>query len=260
MTRAVVIPVRGHRPTWLGLILVAALLLVPLSAFSQTEETGGPVESPQRFAFELRFGPYYPEVDDGLNGSPYATIFGDSSDLMTEFEFDYQPARIFVGTFGIGAAIGFMHASDKAMVHDDSTQRSEDETGLWILPLSLLAVVRFDIFAERWNVPLVPFVKFGFTYSIWWTTNENGVSTGTDSGGDSVSGYGGSAGLRLGGGIMLRLDWIEPTAARTFDNAFGVNHSYIIFEYYWAWVDGFGAEGRMDVGDANWILGLALEF
>jgi hypothetical protein len=39
-----------------------------------------------------------------------------------------------------------------------------------------------------------------------------------------------------------------------------VNHSYLFFEYYWAWLDNFGADDRPNLGDDSWALGLAFEF
>jgi hypothetical protein len=244
-----------------GVVAVGVLLTsTPARAERQERRTDDDdeIESPQRFALELRFGPYYPEVDANLGsgpcGPPYQATFGSDSALYSEVELDYQALDIYVGTLGVGAAVGIFSATGNAF-EEGTCQRSADETKLWILPMSLLAIVRFDIFADRWRVPLVPFIKVGFTYAVWWTTNANGIS---ESGSDR--GYGGTAGLRLGGGLMLRLDWIEPTTARTFDNEFGVNHSYIFFEYYWAWLDGFGSETRMNVGDNTWALGLALEF
>jgi len=249
-----------------GVVIMAAIVaMAPRAVMAQTTSTEEEIESPQRFAFELRFGSYYPDVDEGLadtrcGAGPYESIFGRRGDLYTEAEFDYQFLDIFVGTLAVGGAIGVFHAQDSALAQGTSVcEASNDETNLWILPVSLLAVLRFDIFAERWSVPLVPYFKVGLTYAFWWSSDEEGISTIEGTNGEE-RGFGGSLGLRLGGGIMLRLDWIEPRAARSMDNEYGINHSYIFFEYYWAWIDGFGQEGRMNVGDATWALGLALEF
>jgi hypothetical protein len=243
--------------TWAVLLLALASIARPAAA--QTFAAEGPSESPQRFSFEARFGPYSPDIDASLpdvrgGQGPYAATFGSESRFYTEFEFDWQAFRFYVGSFGVGGAAGIFSATAKALA-EDSSQRSEDDTSLWVLPLTLLVNLRFDYFAERWNVPLVPFFKFGLTYALWWATDADGVA---EAGGEQ--GSGGTAGLRIGGGLMLRLDWIEPRVARTFDNEFGVNHSYLFFEWYWAWLDGFGAEDRMNLTDSTWALGVALEF
>src|SRR6185436_11967112 len=48
-------------------------------------------ETPTSFAVELRFGPYYPEVDEefeGKAGTPYKDVFGDSAQFYFGLEFD----------------------------------------------------------------------------------------------------------------------------------------------------------------------------
>ncbi len=244
-------------------LLVASLWMIPQDADAQASLTyEANIASPQRFAFEIRFGPYLPEVDDNMpadstacGSGPFNATFGDSSSLMTEIEFDWQALNIFVGTLGIGGSVGVYHVTANAF-NEGLCTRSSDETGLWVIPLTLMAVVRFDIFQTRWNVPLIPYFKAGISYGIWVATDASGISTSSD----GSSGYGGSFGLRLAGGLMIGLDWIEPRAARTFDNEFGVNHTYLFFEWYWAWLDGFGSDNRMDVGDNTWVAGLAFEF
>ncbi len=257
MTRAV-----GTRT--IACALAALALVAGREAAAQSVLTQpGHHESPQRFAFELRFGPYMPEVDESIppgssacGSGPYTAVFGNSDGLMTELELDWQALDIFVGTLGIGGSIGIFHATAKAFEQGSCTTRSDDETGLWVLPLTAMVVLRFDIFADRWSVPLVPYFKAGINYSIWIATDADGIASADD----GSRGYGGTFGMRLAGGLMLRLDWIEPRSARTFDNEFGVNHSYLFFEYYWSWVDGFGSDDRMNLSDATWVAGLALEF
>lgn len=258
---ASIVPPRGLLAFASSVVFV--LMLVSTEAVAESGLTEEPsTSSPQRFAFELRFGPYLPDIDDSVpagstacGSGPYDAVFDNDSGLMTELELDWQALDIFVGSLGIGASIGVFHVTNSAF-EEGSCTRSDDETGLWVLPLNLLAVVRFDIFADRWSVPLVPYFKAGISYAIWIATDADGISTADD----GSRGYGGSFGLRLAGGLMLQLDWIEPRAARTFDNEFGVNHSYLFFEYYWAWVDNFGSGNRMNLGDGTWVLGLALEF
>ena len=248
---------------FLVVVVVAAVWSAPNGASAQASLTyEANEESPQRFAFEIRFGPYLPDVDESIGAGttscgsgPYAATFNNDSGLMTEIEFDWQALNIFIGTLAIGGSLGVFHVTNTAF-EEGSCTRSDDETGLWVLPITLMAVLRFDIFSTRWNVPLVPYFKAGISYGIWIATDANGIATADD----GSRGYGGSFGMRLAGGLMLGLDWIEPRAQRTFDNEFGVNHSYLFFEWYWSWLDGFGSENRMNVGDSTWVAGLALEF
>ena len=66
-------------------------------------ETYNRYKSPQRFAFELTFGPYIPDIDSEFNGArtPYKDYFGSGSNLLTRVEFDVlsclleQPGRVY---------------------------------------------------------------------------------------------------------------------------------------------------------------------
>jgi hypothetical protein len=246
-----------------ALVLSTLIVLSASEASAQSVLTDDAhIESPQRFAFELRFGPYSPEIDDGLpqgttacGSGPYAAVFDNDTALMTEVEFDWQALNIFIGTLGLGGSMGVFHVKAMAFNEGECT-RSEDETGLWLLPLTAMVVLRFDIFATLWSIPLVPYFKVGLSYNIWIATDAEGTATAAD----GSRGYGGSFGLRLAGGVMLQLDWLEPRSARTFDNEYGVNHSYLFFEWYRSWADSFGSGDRMNVGDNTWVAGLALEF
>ena len=55
-----------------------------------TPASDHPYRSAQNFALELRFGPYYPNVDDepGLNGTPFKDRFGDKSCVYVGLELD----------------------------------------------------------------------------------------------------------------------------------------------------------------------------
>jgi hypothetical protein len=82
-----------------------------------------------QFAFEVRFGPYWPQVDseDGLSGTPYESTFGNDGRFYFGLEFDWMPLRIpYVGTFGVGVGWGYTWASANAL---RSGVRSDDRAG-----------------------------------------------------------------------------------------------------------------------------------
>lgn len=74
--------------------------------------------SPQHYLFEIKFGPYSPQVGDSiaLHGSTtYSDVFGDSASakgarppvgLLSQFEFDYQFLHRF-GILGVGLSAGY---------------------------------------------------------------------------------------------------------------------------------------------------------
>ena len=243
-----------------GLLLAA--WLQPADASPGHEQRS--YESPQYFAFEFKLGPYKPNIDSEFDGaaSPYADLFGDSSALLFRGEFDVQFVRL-AGSLGIGFSAGYARDSAAALVDtggtgtpSDSSERSAGTTKIELVPISLLAVYRFDWLARRLSIPLVPFAKAGFNYTIWRIKRGDGSTASVD--GDDASG--GSAGFQFNLGMALQLDVLEPSAAKTLDSDMGINHSYVFIELVHCTADGFGSDEKLNVGDTTWQAGLAFEF
>jgi len=216
-------------------------------------------ESPQSWAFEARFGPYKPLIDEEFGGTgPYERVFGDSNRLFLGAEVDYQALRIpFVGTIGPGFAWHFTKMSGSAKLQGTDTDAAET-TSLWIMPMYLVGVLRVDVFAREFGVPLVPYGKLGAGYALWKSSNELGTSVYQGPSG-SEEGKGRSYGLHYAGGLMLQLDPFERHAAAQLDESVGINHSYVYFEWMKSTLDGFGAGDQMQVGASTWSMGLAFE-
>ncbi|MBI5482143.1 MAG: hypothetical protein HY906_25030 [Deltaproteobacteria bacterium] len=259
-------------------LLHALVALAALPAAAQLPGPGsGGVEpeksyaSPKHFAFEAKFGPYKPSIDDefpsGQTG-PYSRYFGGSG-LMSQFEFDYQLFQKF-GSIGVGLGLGYFTKSGKsfpclpgtgAACEPDFSTKSGDSTSINVLPLALLAIYRFDVLALRYRVPVVPYVKGGLTYSFWWINKGNGkVASVTGADGTKDNGRNGQFGLTVTGGVALMLDAFDTGAGRELDGALGINHTYIFWEWNWSGADGFGAKSALRIGDSNWLAGLAFEF
>ena len=73
-------------------------------------------------------------------------------------------------------------------------------------------------------------------------------------------GRGGTLGWHAAAGLALVLDFLDPEAARDFDDEMGVNHTALVFEYTHADISGLGRSDRLHVGDTTWSLGLMFEF
>ncbi len=216
-------------------------------------------KTPQRFALELRFGPYTPNIDGEFNGTapraPYRDFFGSKDRLMTQIELDYQILR-HVGTAGIGLGVGYFSATGKNRLASTG-EISSDSSTLKVIPFSLSAVYRFDLALERWKVPLVPYGKLGLDYALWSITNGNGDVPQDGFGG---SGRGGTWGWHAAVGLSLVLDFFDPVTARQFDNDMGVNHTHLFVEFgHWD-ISGLGAKNKLRVGDTTWVGGLLFEF
>jgi hypothetical protein len=262
--------VTGPRRAACALALaLAGTLLAPASARAQQVITGpgdaGPdphrFRSPQRFAFELKFGPYKPNVDAEFEGSgrtptPYESFFGPSRHLMSRIEFEWQFFRK-LGSLGVSGGVGFFQVTGSALDGMGTGQPTGDTSRFRIIPFSLSGVYRFDYFLETRDFPLVPYGKLGLDYAYWSITDGNGEIAHDGTG---AEGQGGTMGWHGTVGAALVLDWFDPDAARSFDADMGVNHTAIAFEYTHADISGLGAANRLHVGDTTWTLGLLLEF
>jgi hypothetical protein len=218
-------------------------------------------KSPQRFAFELTFGPYRPAIDSEFDGdkpphTPYKDYFGSGQHLLTRVELDYQFWRRY-GSLGAGLSIGYFSVTGTAPIANMPGTLSGDQSQLKVVPVALSAVYRFDYFLQERNFPLVPFAKLGLDWAYWQITDGNGNIADADSGGH---GRGGTLGWHVAGGIALVLDFLDPDASHDFDQDLGVNHTALTFEFYHSDISGLGEANRLHVGDTNWTLGLLLEF
>ena len=225
---------------------------------SEMVEGGNRFKSPQRFAFELRFGPYRPNVDSEFNGSrtPYKDFFGGDRKLMTQVELDYEFFHRF-GSLAVGLGIGYFSVSGRSPVESGTGQLTADYSTLKVAPVSLSAVYRFDVLLERRKIPIVPYGKLGLDYAYWQITDGNGEIASDGAGG---RGRGATPGWHAAAGVALVLDNFDPEAARSFDSDLGVNHTAIVFEYRYADISGLGTKNKMHLGDSTWSLGLMLEF
>jgi hypothetical protein len=213
-------------------------------------------KSPQRFAFELTFGPYRPDIDGEFNGArtPYKDYFGSGQNLLTRIEFDYQFWHRY-GSLAAGLGLGYFSVTGTAPQANGGLP-SGDKSQLKIVPFSLSAVYRFDYFLQTVKFPLVPFGKIGLDWAYWQNTDGNGNIAQSDGG----HGRGGTWGWHVGAGVALMIDFLDPDAAHDFDQDLGVNHTGLTFEFYHADLSGLGEANRLRVGDTSWTLGLLLEF
>jgi hypothetical protein len=243
-------------------IVALALLLgvAPPRAAAQEKD----YSSPRRFYVELKFGPYAPNIDSEFNNgkTPFRDLFGDGKALLFGGEFDVEVYQRF-GTVAIGGVIGYYTNGAKTFIDtgNDTTPsstatRTAFDTSLNLLPLSLLAIYRFDLLAIRWRIPVVPFVKVGLNYTFWWTTKGSGDAS-TFQGHKAA---GGTFGWQINAGGALLLDVFEPHTARALDTEIGINHTYLYFEFTYFAADGLGKSSALHVGDTTWNGGLAFEF
>ena len=225
---------------------------------AETTVEGRRYKTSQRFAFELRFGPYRPDVDGEFDGSrhPYQDFYGSGNHLMTQTELDYEILHHF-GTIAVGAGVGYFSVSGNSPVANGSGRPSGDQSTFKIIPVSVSAIYRFDYFLEKRGFPLVPFGKLGLDWAYWQITDGNDEIATDGRGG---KGRGGTLGWHGAAGLALVLDFFDQEAARDFDTDLGVNHTALVFQYTYSDISGLGQSDRLHVGDNNWSLGIMFQF
>jgi hypothetical protein len=224
----------------------------------------------------LRAGPYVPAIDDQVAGTgpgPYEQMFGGGARIMPVLDVDWLFWRGF-GQLGIGGSVGAMWKSAKAYQsgsdpNDPMRPRSEgDATTFRLIPLAATAVYRFTYLDDRYGIPVVPYVRGGLSYYIWWIGAPSGNTAvihdppGCDPDTDGCKenrARGASLGVQGSIGLAIRAERIDSGAARSMRQG-GVEHAGFYAELQLAKVDGFGNEKKLSVGDATWFAGVDFEF
>ncbi len=238
-------------------LLTNTLYAQGIDEFGRYGQTEDQRESKQIGALELRIGRYKPLVDSEFNGTgPYRRTFGTKNRYSIGLEFDWQALRIpYFGTLGPGFGIEYTKISGDSFLASDLSQRVPEESSLGIIPLYLVAVLRFDYLARTTPIPFVPYGKLGLGSAMWWVSNGGGTANA-----NGVEGRGFSYGPQFALGGMFLLDVLDRTSASYMDDSVGVNNSYFFMEWFVSQLDGFGSGKQMQVGTNTWVLGLAMEF
>lgn len=211
-------------------------------------------ESPRNWELEIGGTFFTPRIDDeaGLSGSPYRQIFGKKKLWLFEAELDYQIADL-AGPLGVGLSAGYGWVSGKG-IYSETGEEALDSTSLMIVPLRLMAVYRFQMFA-RMGIPLIPFAKAGVAYTFWWINGTNGDIAKVD----ERKARGGKWGYTLAIGLALSLGFIDARVARECDRNWGINDTHLLFQFVHTTADNFGGQG-FDLSRDSLYIGLGFEF
>lgn len=236
-------------------VFAAALALVAGAA--QAEVAGA---SERRMVVELKLGSYLPLVDRSFTNQvgPYQTVFQNAPMLMGEAELEYEVFKKF-GTVSFGIAAGYAEKYGRAKAVTSSTGvttavTQTQSTGIKVVPLKALATYRFDLLLDKYDIPLVPFVKAAFVAMPWFITNGPDIEIAEGLRGEGVKmGFAGTLGL------ALCLDFLDKRLARDFDTSLGVNHTYLFGEVTLQEVFDAVSSGP-DFSSRHWMFGLGFEF
>lgn len=194
------------------------------------------IESPQWFAFEFKIGPYRPG-----EGEPFQQIFRNDRGWMLNLEVDVTVFHIpYAGQLNVAGGWGWGKYDGRAVGLDGMTSTGE-ATELTLYPLSALGVLRIDALARHTVVPLTFAGKLGYEWVRW-----KAETAGQD------RGDGFNKGVRWGAQAAIELDFFDMSSARRLDDDFGINHTFLLFEYY--------DSNTKGTGDRTFQFGLGLQF
>jgi hypothetical protein len=225
-----------------SLLLLAALtgfVATPASArapdtFEEAYNRPSVIDSPMWLAFEFKLGPYVP------NNDAQKTVFKGDRGWLLSLELDVTVFHIpYVGQINAAAGWGWAHYDAKATASGGG--KSGESTELTIYPLSALGVLRVDALARNTKIPLTFAGKIGYDLVRWTTTK-----------GKATDASGLNKGLRWAIQAAFELDFFDRTAARRLDEEFGINHTFLLFEY-------FGSETK-GTGGRSFSFGLGTQF
>jgi hypothetical protein len=280
---------RSARALRLARIAAATAIVVGLAASASAQSSNDPYWSDPYVSGEeegydiaephwhvgLRVGPYTPGIDAQLGGAdpgPYERMFGGYA-IMPVLDVDWLFLRRF-GQLGVGGSIGFMGKTANAFeatadpMDPDPPRSDGDETTFRLLPIAITAVYRLTYLDDRFGVPIIPYVRGGLSYYLWWSGAPNGntsvvltpegCSPSMD-GCDVNRARGASLGVQGSIGLAIRAERVDKDAARSMRDG-GVEHAGFYAELQMAKVDGFGNEKKLSVGDTTWFAGVDFEF
>jgi hypothetical protein len=218
----------------------------------------------------IRGGPYVPDIDSKFAGGtgPYAQMFGGYH-VLTMLDVDRIVWSGF-GQLGVGVSLGYWQKTARAFTNgsmptDSPRGRGADTNAFRLIPTALTATYRLTLLDDNYGVPIVPYVRAGLAYDIWWITVANGdfakVCKGDGMEPDCAQNkaFGASLGVTGSIGLAVRAERIDASTALSMRQS-GIQHAGIYAELSLAKVDGFGSDKKLSVGDRTWFAGVDFEF
>lgn len=252
------------------------------SGFQPYWETNDPIEDQNqeqpdepglvRWHVGIRIGPYVPDIDKQFGGKPgpYEQMFGNFR-LLPMLDVDRIIWSGF-GQVGVGGTIGYLQRTARAFAVDSKPTDANRErdpnarNSFHLIPFALTATYRFTYLDDEYGIPLVPYVRGGLSYYVWWMAAPDGnFSIACNDGGTNedtcktTKAFGASAGVQGSIGLAIRAERIDASAARSM-RASGIQHAGIYGELSAAQVDGFGSDSKLSVGARTWFAGVDFEF
>ena len=220
----------------------------------------------------IRVGPYVPDIDKqlGMDPGPYEQMFGGYR-ILPMLDVDRILWTGF-GQLGVGGSIGYMQKTAHAFMVLDETapvilprpREPGAKNTFRLIPFALTATYRFTWLDDQYGIPVVPYVRGGLSYYVWWVNAPNGslAEVCKDSSMASCGqnkALGGSLGVQGSIGLAIRAERVDASTANSMRQS-GIQHAGIYGELSLAKVDGFGSDTKLSVGDRTWFAGVDFEF
>jgi len=204
-------------------------------------------ETEKQFSFSLVFGPYRPDkIEAGGAGRGWEDLYGKDYELFSGIEWDWEVIQKY-GIVSVGGGVGYVQADGHSLYSEASGYtQSPEELTFHIVPLSCNVTYRFSYLQ---NQVLVPFVRTGLA-TYFFQESKAGDTT--------VSGY--RSGYHFAGGVAFLLDFLNPASAVSLDLDFGINNTFLVFEYRASVIDDFGKDLDFDFSEETWFGGILFEY
>lgn len=231
-----------------------------------------PADAPSLITWHagIRLGPYIPDIDKqfGMEPGPYKQMFGGAR-VLPMLDVDRILWTGF-GQIGVGGSVGYMQKSAHeftidSLPTDNPRARGSDINKFRLIPLAVTATYRFTWLDDQYGIPVVPYIRGGLAYYLWWVSVTNGSlakvckGDGMEPSCSQDKALGGSLGVQGSIGLAIRAERIDSSAATSMRQS-GIEHAGIYGELSLAKVDGFGSDTKLSVGDRTWFAGVDFEF
>ncbi|MCZ7584855.1 MAG: hypothetical protein M5R36_16825 [Deltaproteobacteria bacterium] len=225
------------------ILLGAALLLLSPAAAPAQDTYHLPQadqhwrESPRHFSAGFQVGMIFPTHDDvtdvyGTKGDAIYTLHGGWR-MVHELELHAEGAYTFYEGNGV----------------DPTGGKTKEKYKLHIAPAEVGLLYRFAFWPDQ---IVVPYAAGHYVYTYWFEEKLDSA----DKNRGLISGWSAQ------GGLMLLLDDIEKRASGRLESDWGVNNTYLVYQYKYMAVDDFGQDQdkTLDLSAQVHTLGVTFQF
>jgi hypothetical protein len=185
----------------------------------------------------LSFGLSYGQIEP--SGDEWKEIYGDErvSNYRASLGYWFHP------DIGVEGSISYLKKDGKGKTI--TGMGTGADTTFQAAPVGLTVLYRLKYREEQL---LVPYIGAGVLYEPYWEKVEDGKEI-----------KGGMWGHHLTGGLQLLLDNFDRSSARSLQEDYGIDNTYLAFAATHSVIDDFGGED-VDLGGWNYSVGLMFEF